>query len=193
MADEPKVNETPPVAPAFDAEALGKTISDAVATQVKTALAEVPQAREPEVHQPTDALEEVLQPYVTKATNRATMIALLAADKADFYAVDDPEVLAERLHFKDEIEKRTMGLAQTGRALPRKDVFAHLKGEEEAKIQEFRGKRRKAREDAARGAEDFGGGPMPREGGLPRVLSADHAYELQGAGKLDEALAGKEF
>ena len=182
-------------APAFDAEALGKQISDAVRGQVKQALDEhQPAPYQPPVqHQPTDALEEVMAPYINKQTGRATLIAMLAADKADFYAVEDVEVLAERLHFKEEIEKRSLNYANGGRPMTRQDIFNHLKGEEEAKVQEFRSKRRKAREDrVAQEAEDHGGGAIPRDGQV-KLVTADHAYELQGAGKLDSALEDKAF
>lgn len=194
MPDEEKVVEkvTPPT---FDAEAMGKQIADAVRGQVKAALDEHQPAPpyQPPVQQPTDALEEVLAPYVSKQANRATLIAMLAADKADFYAVEDTEVLAERLHFKEEIEKRSMNYAQGGRPMTRADIFNHLKGEEETKVSEFRGKRRKAREDRVHAeGEDMGGGAMPRQGEV-RLVTADQAYALQSEGKLDSSLDDKSF
>ena len=139
VVDKDKVEEDK--APALDAEALGKQIAEAARGAVREAIANQP-AAQPHVDQAVDALEEVIAPYVQKATSRANLVAALAADKADFYAIDDPEDLAERLHFKEEIEKRALGMAQAGRALPRLDIFRHLKGEQEVKVQEFRGKRR---------------------------------------------------
>ena len=192
MPDEVKTDEEKPVvapAPVLDAEALGKQIAEAARGAVREAIANQPAEREP---QPVDALEEVIAPYVQKATGRANLLAALAADKADFYTIEDAEDLAERLHFKEEIEKRTLGNASVGRALPRIEVFRHLKGEQEAKVAEFRGKRKKAREDRVRNeGQDEGGGALPREG--VRHITVDHAYDLQAQGKLDESLADKAF
>ena len=189
-----EVKDTPA---ALDPKALGEQVAAAAQAAVKEALAAQPREpapRDPALDAPKDALEEVLAPYIDKRANQSQLIALLASDKADFYTVDDPEKLAERLHFKDEIEKRALGLANVGRPMSRDDIFKHLKGEQEDKVQEFRGKRRKTREDAARGAEDLGGGvSMTRDSGLPRFVTQEQAHTLQGEGKLDPFLADKEF
>lgn len=188
--------ETPntPAAPAFDAEALGRQIAEASRAAIKDGLAEAAAAHAPAQVpvQETDALEAVIAPYVNKRAGQAMLVAQLAADKADFYSIDDADGLAERLHFKEEIEKRALDLARNGRPLPRADIFNHLKGEQEDKVQEFRGKRRKAREDRVReSGQDLGGGSLPREN--VRVVSAEQAHELQGTGKLDEFLGDKSF
>ena len=195
MADEPEVPETPeppaaPAAPAIDPEVLGSQIARAAQAAVRDAIAQSQQAPPP-----VDALEEIVAPIVSKHAGRAALVAQLAADKADFYAIEDAEDLALRLHFKDEIEKTSLALASNGRALPRVDIFKHLKGDQETKVAEFRQKRRKARDDRAQTeAGDYGsGGGGSHEPGMPKFVTKDTAYELQGSGKLDEFLGGKEF
>lgn len=187
--------ETPstPAAPAFDAEALGRTIAEASRAAIKDGLAEAAAAHAPQpVQAEPDALESVIAPYVNKRTSQAMLVAQLAADKADFYAIDDSEGLAERLHFRDEIEKRAMDLARNGRPLPRVDIFNHLKGEQEEKVTEFRQKRRKAREDRVQtDGQDFGGGSMPRDS--VKTVSGEQAYALQSEGKLEGFLDDKAF
>ena len=188
----------PKVAPAFDAEALGKTISTQVATQVAEALRTAPahdpqpKAAEP---QEQDALAQVLEPYVQRGTARATLIAQMAADKADFYTASDADELALRLEYKDEVEKRALALATAGRALPREDIFKHLKGEKEEEFFEKRAKRKAKKEREAADAADHGGDGVPRVrgGDVPNFVTADAAHELQGKGKLDSFLDDKSF
>ncbi len=201
MPDEPKLDaDGNPIAvaaaPAFDAVAMGKIVADAARDAVKANLDANPppvvRTAEP-LAESADALEQVLAPYINKRANAGILIAQLAADKADFYSEADPEVLSERLHFKDEVEKRALGLAQAGRALPRMDIFNHLKGEQETKVSDFRGARKKAREDRVRLEGGDHGGGAPSRDGAPRLVTAEHAYDLQSTGKLDEALSDKAF
>ena len=186
---EPKVEDKKPDVAPFDANALGVTVANAAQAAVRDALASAAQPAPP-----VDALEELVAPIVRKHAGGAHLVAELAADKADFYTTEDAEDLALRFHFKDEIEKRAMGLASNRRAMPRLDIYNHLKGEQESKVTEFRQKRRKSREDRARAdAEDHGGSGGSREGGFPKSVSVDQAHDLQGSGKLDEFLGDKSF
>lgn len=184
-----------PVVPAFNAEEFGKQIAAQTAQQVAQALQSQPQG-EPAPAVSEDALEQVLSPYINRATGKAALIAQLAADKADFYTVADPDELEDRISLKDEIERRTLALAQAGRAMPRKDIYDHLKGGE--KFDEFadkKAKRKAAREKRAleEGA-DHGGEGAPRfRGGEPAYVTVEHAHDLQGKGKLDEFLNEKHF
>lgn len=178
-----------PVVPALDPKALGDQVSRAAQDAVRAAL-----QAQPRQDEPVDALEEIVAPIVNKRTGAAVLMAQLAADQVDFYTVDDPEELALRLHFKEEIERRSVGLASNRRAMPRVDLYNHLKGEKEQEVADFRAKRRKVRENRARmEAGDEGGGAIPREGGMPRAASREEAYGLQADGKLDEFLSQKEF
>ena len=200
MVDDDKLDEKPKEdakpAPAFDAEALGKTISGQVASQVAEALRlakpDEPTKAEPETQ---DALAQVLEPYVQRGTAKATLIAQMAADKADFYTASDPDELALRLEYKDEVEKRALALASAGRALPREDIFKHLKGEKEEEFFEKRSKRKARKEREAVDAADHGGDGVPRVrgGDAPSFVTSDAAYELQGKGKLDEWMGDKSF
>ena len=199
MADDDKVVEDPkePVTPPFDAAAIGKQAADAAMAQVRATLEAQPRepVQEP-VHQPVDALESVLEPYVQRGAARATLIAQMAADKADFYTVADADELEDRIAHKDEVEKRALALATQGRALPREDIYKHLKGEKFDEFVERRTKRKALREERARNeGGDHGGDGIPRSrgGDSPAYISADRALELQGKGKLDESLEGKEF
>lgn len=199
MADDVEkqvVDDKQPDSPAFDAAAIGKQAADAAVAQVKATLEAQPhQPESAVVQEPQDALAAVLEPYVTRATNRSTLIAQMAADKADFYTVSDPDELEDRIFYKDEIEKRALGLAQSGRALPREDILKHLKGEKFEEVEKRRSVRRAKREERARqegGDEGSGGSPRPRGGGETHV-TVDRAYGLQGEGKLDEFLDSKEF
>ena len=195
MPDEVVVEEKPKdTSAALDPEVLGKQIAQAAQDAVRSFVSQNPQDQTREPAAPVDALEEVVGPIVDRRAGRATLIAQLAADKADFYAIEDTEELALRLHFKEEVEKRSMGLAQQGHALPRIDILRHLKGEQEDKLGEFRQKRRKIREDRVRSeGGDEGGGAIPREGGMPRSVTGDAAYGLQAEGKLETFLGDKEF
>lgn len=197
--DDVKPEEKPAAAaaPALDPEALGRTISEQVAAQVANALANQPGPAAPTVPAgPTDALEEVIAPYVQRGQARTILIAQLAADKADFYTEADPDELAERIAHKDEVEKRTMALAQGGRPWPRLDVYRHLKGEKETEFAETRAKRKAAREKRALeegGDHGADGVPRTRGGDFPALVTAEAAHDLQGKGKLDEFLGDKSF
>lgn len=198
MPDETPTPDAAPPVPAFDAEAWSKKVAADTAAQVATAIANQPalQARPPVQEEPRDALADVLEPYVTRATGRSNLIAQMAADKADFYTGADGDELALRLEYKEEVEKRALGLANSGRALPREDIFRHLKGEKEDEFFEKRMKRKALREKRAleEGADHGGDGvPRPRGGGMPTYVDAAHAYELQGDNKLDKFLDAKEF
>ena len=200
MADEETVVEPQvPTPVTLDTKALGEAISSQVAASVKEALqnapAREPAHREPEVAQPQDALEAVLEPYLAKGSARATLIAQLAADKADFYTMADTNELEDRIAYKDEVEKRTLTMAQAGRPLPRLDIFRHLKGEKEDEFFERRNKKRAKLEERARQEGlDHGSDGVPRQrGGEPAFVDSDHAYKLQGEGKLDTMLGDKQF
>lgn len=185
-----------PAASALDPEALAKAVSEQTARQVAEALAHQPTAQPPAGQPVSDPLGEVIAPYVQAGTSRAALIAQLAADKADFYAVSDPDELADRLAHKDEVEKRSLALAQAGRALPREDIYKHLKGEKFEEFAESRAKRRAAREKRAQAeGTDFtgSGAARDRNAGIPAFVGADEAYSLQSQGKLEEALEGKSF
>lgn len=184
---------------ALDREALGRAISEQVSAQVAQVLQNQPPPGEPArpvQGQAVDALGEVIEPYVQRGSARATLIAQMAADKADFYTAADPDDLAERLEYKEEVEKRALALAAAGRALPREDIFKHLKGGE--KFEEFAEKRSKRKAQREQRARDEGGdhgaegAPRGREGALSYV-TAETAHELQGKAKLDEFLNDKEF
>ena len=184
--------------PAFDAEAWSKKVAADTAAQVAQAIANQPAspARQPVAEEPRDALADVLEPYVTRATGRSNLIAQMAADKADFYTVSDADELALRLEYKEEVEKRALNLANAGRALPREDIFKHLKGEKEDEFFEKKQKRKAAREKRAleEGADHGGDGvPRARGGGMPTYVDSSHAYELQASKKLDDFLDAKEF
>lgn len=199
MPDDVKPDDQKPAETTLDPKALGDQISAQVAASVADALRNQPAAQTPvatDPTQPEDALAIVLEPYVTKATRGASLIAQMAADKADFYAVADPDELEERLAHKDEVEKRAIALASQGRALPREDIFKHLKGEKFNEFAEKAQVRKKKREDRARAeGEDHAGDGVPRVrgGGMPEMVTATAAYDLQEKGKLDEFLGGKEF
>ena len=182
----------------LDPEALGKAISDQVAAQVATALqtqADRPPAQ-PAQREPEDALGQVIEPYVRAGSAKATLIAQLAADKADFYTVSDPDELADRLAYKEEVEKRALALASAGRALPREDIFKHLKGEKEEEFFERKTKRKalKAKRAAEEGADHGADGvPRVRGGEVPSFVDAGTAHDLQDKGKLEEFLGDKSF
>ena len=194
MADEVVTEEVKeevkPAAPVIDAEAIGRRAAESASQAVRDIL-----GRQAEPAPAVDALEEVVAPYVDKRVGRGILIAQMAADKADFYSVDDPEELALRQNLREEVEKRALALANNGRAMPRQDIYNHLKGEKETEVSEFRQKGRKIREDRARNeAGDEGGmGGGPRGSGMPRHVSVDQAHDLQGTGKLDEFLGDKSF
>ena len=195
MPEEVVTTDDKPVAPALDAEALGKQIAAAAQQAVAQALQAAPQEQSV-VEQPRDALADVLEPYVTRSTNRAELIARMASDKADFYTVSDPEELALRLEYKAEIEKRALAMASGGRPLPREDIFKHLKGEKEDEFFEKKSKRKQAREKRAlEDAQDHGGDGMPRtrNGNQPTYVDADQAHTMQGSGKLETFLDDKSF
>lgn len=204
MADEDKAPETveapkAPETPAFDAKAVGQQVAESVRAGMAEFLQNQPQYPAPQPpaqpQQAEDALGQVLEPYLRSAGNKATLIAQMAADKADFYAVGDADELEDRLAFKDEIEKRAVALASQGRALPREDIFKHLKGERFGEFVEKAQKRKTRREDRARQeGGDHGDLGVPRErGAIPSYLSSDEAYGLQGKGKLEEFLGDKAF
>lgn len=200
MADDDKTpEEGAPTPPAFDAKALGDQISTQVAAGVAEALKNQPQrAPQPQYQppaEPEDALASVIEPYIARGTARANLIAQLASDKADFYTPSDADELEDRLAFKDEIEKRALGLAQMGKALPREDIYKHLKGEKFSEFVERSTTRTKKRQDRARqeGGDDGQGGIPQGRGGQQGHLSVDRAYTLSGEGKLEKELEDKAF
>lgn len=208
MPDDDKTPEEK--APAFNAEEVASKAAKAAAEQVAATLAQRDaadreqaalaegerQRRAAEAVQPQDALEQVLEPYVTKRTSRAELIAMLAADKADFYTVDDPDELSDRIGLKAEIEKRADALARGGRPIARKDIYDHLRGGE--KFEEFAEKRatRKAKRDQmARDAQDHAadGVPHGKSDGGPSYVDENAAYDMQDKGKLEGFLGDKRF
>ena len=198
MADEETTQEQPKVeAPQFDAAALGKQISDSVAQQVAETLKHQP-TPQPHVAQPAepeDALAAVIEPYIRAGTAKANLIAQMASDKADFYTHSDPDELEDRLAYKEEIEKRTLGMASMGRALPREDIYRHLKGEKFNEFVEKSTKRKQKREERARNeGQDYAGDGMPRVRHTGETyVDVSAAHDLQGKGKLDEFLNDKSF
>ena len=199
MADEPEVVvEAPvvPVVPTLDMDALGKVIGEQVQRGMATALAQPRAVEEPAAPAPEeDAFESVVNPVIDKRVGRAlaqsNFAAQAAADRADFYTVSDADELAERIEYKDEVEKRFTVLARAGHAMPREDILKHLRGE---KLDEFatkRAARRKTREDAARDLTDVEGGPRPR--GSQQDFTVERAYTLSSEDKLSKVLEDKMF
>lgn len=200
MADEDKVEGqddkvvVPAAAPALDMDALGKVVGDQVRAGMQQVLAAQP-PREEAVVEP-DAFESVVNPVIDKrvgkALAQANFAAQASADRADFYTTSDPDELAERIEYKEEIEKRFDAMARVGRAMPRVDLLNHLRGEKLDEFTSKRTKRKAAREDAARDLQDVDGAVRQR-GGQHFELTADRAYSLQAEDKLDKTLDGKAF
>lgn len=207
MADEDQKaadqSKEPAVAdkPALDADALGVKIGAEVQRNMQVWLAnavkEQPVRAEPE---PLDALEQVVSPVIHKTVGphvqAATLIAASAADKADFYTVNDAEELSERNDSREEVERRFEALARVGRATPRIDIWHHLKGEQDKQFAERRRKKAEERQKARDEALDVEGVPRAKGSapkGVPQTADEAYAVSQSGEGALDKKLEGVTF
>lgn len=208
MADEDKVEGKEPEKPVVDAkptldvDAIAQKAAQAATAGMVTWLREQ-QTQVPPPAREEDALEQVMGPYIDKRVGgrvaQASLAAEAAADKADFYTVNDQEELADRSESKVEVERRFNALLAAGRPTPRGDIWNHLKGEQEKERSEKRRKKSEAREAARLEAGDEGALGAPRvRGDVPKGVpgSSDAAYSLlesKGSEGLDKALEGTAF